>query len=128
MSDESNNDLELADTHSAKWWGWASVLAFGVSLMTPAFCLVDRCVPGYEALLSGWIHVLFQPQVGLCWFASPILMFAWLCLYGSGRGPAIFFASVALILAASFLFAHGVVTGEDGTPHPVLLYHVGYWA
>ena len=132
MSIDPNTDpaapgAPLSSSHSTRWWLWASVVAFLLSLVMPAFCLINRCVPGYEALLSGWIHLLMQPQVGLCWLASPAVMFAWLCVYTSGRGPAMVISLAGLVLMVSFLFASGVVTGEDGTPHPVLFYHVGYW-
>lgn len=92
------------------------------------FCVNGTsCSSGLNTLLFGGLGVLYWELSNLIWLANPLLLIAWACLFASKRRSAIFWASLALVVGASFLMVKTVAIDESGVPRPITADGVGYW-
>ena len=86
--------------------------------------------PGYGALMLGWVEVIgvvdVGPFVAFAWFANPLLLAVWLCVWLEKRMAARLCATCGLGLGLLLLLGHEVLYSEGGNTS-VLEYHCGYW-
>ena len=106
----------------------ASALLYAGSLINNSFCVAGKCNgwPGYGVLIFGAIPLVSSPA-NLTWLANPLLFLSWKYTFRLKTKQSIACASVALLLAASFLLFRNVVTNEGGTAAPITGYALGYW-
>jgi hypothetical protein len=77
---------------------------------------------GLIAFMLGWMNYSLS---GLCWLANPFFILA--CIFRKKDKPALIFAVLAVILAASFLLVNDVVINEAGQTGKVDGHLPGYW-
>jgi len=111
----------------------ASIVAYGVSLLMPAFEVltgVPETTPGWLALLFG---VFMISRVGseslftcFAWFANPFLLRAFLALWDDRPGAAFVPAGVSLVLGMSFMLVKETGISGGCNFNPIRL-HTGYF-
>jgi len=111
-----------------------SVLLFLVSLLLPAFYTPDESIPGWFALLMGWLDLLAIDQVGwgiISWFASFFLPVAWLGLILTKFRPmrivSLMSASAGLALALCALVMKQILISEGGNTTRILSMGAGFY-
>lgn len=111
-----------------------SVLLFLVSLILPAFYTSDEGVPGWFALLLGWLDLFVIDQVGfgvLSWFANLFLPIAWLGLalgkFRPVRIGGLILNIVGIGLALCPLFLNRILISEGGDTTPVTSMGIGFY-
>ena len=111
-----------------------SVLLFLVSLLLPAFYTRDEGIPGWFALLLGWLDLLAIDQVGfgvLSWFANLFLPVAWLGLalgkFRRVRIGGLILVIVGLGFALCSLFLKQILISTGGDPTPIISMGIGFY-
>jgi hypothetical protein len=105
-----------------------SILFYAISLTQPAYHVVNgnpRLVySGWNVLTIGWLGA-FEGK--FAWFANPVLVSVWIFAAKGRNSRAIATASVALLLALSFLLNRQISVDEAGHYGQIIHDGLGYW-
>lgn len=112
---------------------WLSLCLYLFCLSRSAFSVraaEQEPLSGSLILFLGWLQTIDIAMVGLfvglSWFANPIVVITWICLFVSRYRVATYLGAVAVLLSVSFLFgkkAH--INSFDADD--IISYGVGYW-
>lgn len=102
-----------------------SVLLFLLSLTQKSYCTTTNCSDSIMVFLLGWAAI-FSTGAGLCWFANPLLLAAWIMVKKNVK-MAMFLSTSSFLLALFFLVFDHIVDNEGGITHPIISYNAGYW-
>ena len=113
------------DIKIIKYTRIASIVLFVISLTQKCYCTTTSCSDSIMVFLLGWAAI-FSTGAGLCWFANPLLLAAWIVIKKNIK-VAMFLSVFSFLLALFFLVFDQIVDNEGGIAHPIISYNVGYW-
>ena len=103
-----------------------SITLFIISLPFNACLIEGNSANSFMLLISGWVGIIVG-GANMVWLANPLVFISWILSTYRCYTFAAIFGFAASGFAFSFLFFHGLMTGEDMAIRPITSYLPGYW-
>lgn len=96
-----------------------------LSLTQNAYCLTNSCTNSLLALIAGGLSIAIGCAC-YCWFANPLLVYAWVKCYRS-TGRSLLASLVATLFAFGFLWIRQLPVSEAVQYEALTSRGAGYW-
>lgn len=124
---EETRDADIAMRKRARRFVLWNAAVFACSLPFDAYTTAwegESSTGAFGLLLIGWLGV---PMGYFEWFANPLLLIAWICLWIRKPRHAIPLAVAACAIAVAFAFRDKILVNEAGYIGRIVSLDAGYW-